>query len=185
MQCSFGQSILNNLAGYSAGDRRRGEGPRPNNMHLNGPKTMSTMRLWRPGTAHVQAGTARGGCHLRKEEWRAHRTRDDDAVMHHRRRGGRRFCFCNDDEGASQPCWELGRREERGKKGGAAWRESRGSRERDRKRENRGRERRETRGGVEGDWSATTRKTMIPLDEQREVQTVRRAEVGGRRVKNN
>ena len=48
-----------------------------------------------------------------------------------------------------------------------------------------GRERRETRGGVEGDWSATTRKTMIPLDEQREVQTVLRAEVGGRRVKNN
>ena len=53
---------------------------------------------------------------------------------------------------------------------------------RERKRENRGgsEEKQE-----EGDWSAATRKTMIPLDEQREVQTVRRAEVGGRRVKNN
>ena len=38
---------------------------------------------------------------------------------------------------------------------------------------------------MEGDWSAATRKTMIPLDEQREVQTVLRAELGARRVKNN
>ena len=29
MQCSFGQSILNNLAGYSAGDRRRGGAESP------------------------------------------------------------------------------------------------------------------------------------------------------------
>ena len=88
------------------------------------------------GRARPMVKRARRFLYLRKEEWRAHRTCDDDAVMHHRRRRGRRFCFWNDDdEGASQPCWELGR-EERGKKGGATWRESRGIRER--KTENRG-----------------------------------------------